>query len=104
MTTFLWSLVGFLIGSLPFSVWIGRLFLRTDIRRFGNGNPGAANAWRAGRWQTGIPALLLDYSKGALPVGLAHFKVGLGGWELVPVALAPVLGHAFSPLLHFRGG
>ena len=37
-------------------------------------------------------------------MGLAHYVVGLTGWMLVPVALAPVVGHAFSPFLRFRGG
>ena len=48
--------------------------------------------------------LLLDYAKGAVPVGLAHFVFGVSGWSLVPVALTPVLGHAFSPFLGFCGG
>jgi glycerol-3-phosphate acyltransferase PlsY len=46
----------------------------------------------------------LDYLKGAIPVSLAHFGAGLGGWSLVVVALAPALGHAYSPFLRFRGG
>jgi len=78
--------------------------LHTDVRRYGDGNPGATNAWRAGGWRVGVPALLLDYLKGAVPVGMAHFTYGISGWALVPVALAPVLGHAFSPFLRFRGG
>jgi glycerol-3-phosphate acyltransferase PlsY len=48
--------------------------------------------------------LLLDYLKGAVPVSLAHFGAGVSGWGLVGVALAPVVGHAYSPLLRFRGG
>ncbi len=100
----LWTLFAFFCGSLPFSVWIGRLVARADIRRYGDGNPGATNAWRAGGWRAGVPAILLDYLKGAIPVSLAHFSYGLSGWALVPVALAPVLGHAFSPFLRFRGG
>ncbi len=100
----LWTVVGFLSGSLPFSVWLGRLVARADVRRYGDGNPGAANAWRAGGWRAGVPALLLDYLKGATPVALARFGAGIDGWGLIPVALAPVLGHAFSPFLHFRGG
>lgn len=101
---FLWTVLGFFAGSLPFSVWIGRLVARADVRRWGDGNPGAANAWRAGGWRAGLPALLLDYLKGATPVALARFGAGIDGWGLVPVALAPVLGHAFSPFLRFRGG
>lgn len=89
---------------MPFSLWLGRLRLHTDIRDYGDGNPGATNAWRAGGWPVGLLALLLDYLKGALPVSLAHFKFGVSGWNLVAVALSPILGHAFSPFLNFRGG
>lgn len=101
---FLWPLLGFLSGSLPFSVWLGHLIARADVRRYGDGNPGATNAWRAGGWRAGVPAMLLDYLKGAMPVALAHFWADISLWALVPVALAPVLGHAFSPFLRFRGG
>ena len=48
--------------------------------------------------------MLLDYLKGAVPVSLAYFWVGIEGWSLLPVALAPILGHAYSPFLRFRGG
>jgi len=89
---------------MPFSFWLGQLILKTDIRRYGDGNPGAINAWRAGGLRSGAPALLLDYSKAALPVGIAHQIIGLDGWGLLPVALAPIVGHAFSPFLRFRGG
>jgi glycerol-3-phosphate acyltransferase PlsY len=103
-TVVLWTAIAFVAGSLPFSVWLPRLALRADVRRFGDGNPGSANAWKAGGWRVGLPALLLDYFKGAVPVSLAHYVAGLTGWMLVPVALAPVMGHAFSPFLRFRGG
>jgi glycerol-3-phosphate acyltransferase PlsY len=99
-----WTLVGFLSGAVPFSVLIGQLAAGEDIRRHGDHNPGAANVLRA----AGIPAFALaslaDYLKGAIPVGLAFYVVGLRGWPIIPVALAPVLGHMFSPLLRFRGG
>ena len=99
-----WTGLGFLLGAMPFSLWLGYLFLHTDIRHYGDGNPGATNAWKAGGWRVGIPALLLDYLKGVVPVGLAHFGAGISGWGLGAVALAPVLGHAFSPFLGFKGG
>ncbi len=104
MDTLFWMAVGFLSGSIPFSVWLGRLLLRADIRRYGDGNPGAANAWRAGGWPMGLLVGLLDYLKGGVPVGLAHFRWGIGGPDLATIALCPVLGHAFSPFLRFRGG
>jgi glycerol-3-phosphate acyltransferase PlsY len=98
-----WSLVGFISGSIPFSLIIGKLFAKTDIRTVGDGNPGGTNALKAGGLKVGIPAILLDILKGFLPVYLAQ-KYGLAGWSLVPVCLAPILGHAFSPFLRFRGG
>jgi acyl phosphate:glycerol-3-phosphate acyltransferase len=105
MTPIWMTAFGFLLGSIPFSVWLGRLTLQDDIRRYGDDrNPGAANAWRAGKWKLGIPVLLLDFCKGALPVGIAHYTFGITDWWLVPVALAPVFGHAFSPFLNFQGG
>jgi len=103
-TALVWMAIGFLSGAVPFAVVLGRIFLRRDVRRYGDGNPGAASAWKAGGWKIGLPAVLLDGFKGGIPVGLAHFLCGVRGWWLVPVALAPVLGHAFSPFLRFRGG
>jgi glycerol-3-phosphate acyltransferase PlsY len=98
-------IAGFLLGSIPFAVLVGRLALGQDVRRFGpDGNPGAANAWRAGGWRLGLPVLALDFLKGALPVALARLLSGIDGWALLPIALAPILGHAFSPFLRLQGG
>ena len=104
MISVLMVLVAFLAGSLPFSVWVGRLLLGVDIRQFGDGNPGAANAFRAGSQLAGLLVLVLDISKAAAPVGLAYFNLGIRGWGMFLIALAPMLGHAFSPFLRFRGG
>jgi glycerol-3-phosphate acyltransferase PlsY len=96
--------MGFSLGSLPFSLWIGRWLLGQDIRRVGDGNPGATNVLRAGgRGAAGL-ALLLDVVKGALPVGMAYLGAGITNAWLIPIALAPIAGHAFSPLLSGRGG
>jgi glycerol-3-phosphate acyltransferase PlsY len=99
-----WTISGFLFGAVPFSVLIGRLATGEDIRRHGDHNPGAANVLRAAGMPAFALASLADYLKGAIPVGLAFFVVGLRGWPIISVALAPVLGHMFSPFLRFRGG
>jgi glycerol-3-phosphate acyltransferase PlsY len=98
------SAIGFLLGSIPFAWVFGLLILRRDVRRVGDGNPGSANAWKTGGWPMGVSVLVLDYAKGFFPVGFAYYLAGVSGLLLVPVALAPVLGHAFSPFLGFRGG
>ncbi|CUS04883.2 Glycerol-3-phosphate acyltransferase [Candidatus Promineifilum breve] len=99
-----WALLAFLCGSLPFSVWLPRLAGGRDARQFGDGNPGATNAFRAGGAGVGLAVLLLDISKAAAPVGMAYFQFGWRGWPMLLIATAPVLGHAFSPFLRFRGG
>ena len=104
MLAFIWTLIGFLLGSLPISVWLGKLVLRTDIRGYGDGNPGGTNVIRAGSRGLGVLAIILDMLKAAVPVALAHYVFRVAGWPLVPVMLAPILGHAFSPFLGFRGG
>jgi glycerol-3-phosphate acyltransferase PlsY len=104
MNIFLWSLFGFFLGSLPFSVWIGQLALRKDIRQVGDHNPGATNVMRAGGFTWYSVVLVLDITKSALPIGLATTIAGIEGWSLIPIAIAPPLGHAFSPFLKFRGG
>jgi glycerol-3-phosphate acyltransferase PlsY len=48
--------------------------------------------------------LLLDISKAAVPVGIAYDQLGLRGPLLFLIAIAPPLGHAFSPFLKLRGG
>lgn len=105
LITVLWALLGFASGSLMFSLWIGRLALRSDIRAVGDGNPGATNVLKAGGIPLGLLALLLDALKGAIPVAIAKYGFGIGGGlPLVIVALAPVFGHAFSPFVGFKGG
>jgi glycerol-3-phosphate acyltransferase PlsY len=99
-----WAVAAFISGALPFSVWLGQLTLGRDVREYGDHNPGAANVYRAGGKALGAVAVLLDFLKGAVPVGLATYVADLNGLPLVVVALAPVLGHAFSPFLRFQGG
>ncbi len=93
-----------LCGSLPFSLWVGRWLAGRDVREAGDHNPGATNALRVGGWRVGLVAFMLDISKGALPVGLAQYVFAYNGLPLLLVALAPLVGSAFSPFLNFRGG
>ena len=94
----------FLCGSLPFSVWLGEILLGLDVRKFGDGTPGAANAFRTGNKLIGLLVLLLDISKAAAPVGWAYFNLDIRGIPMLLIAVAPILGHVFSPFLSFRGG
>jgi glycerol-3-phosphate acyltransferase PlsY len=99
-----WVLFAFLCGMLPLSYWLGRLFLKVDIRQYGDGNPGGTNVWKAGGPWWGITAILLDGFKGLIPVLLALYLGGVEDWWVFLISIAPILGHVFSPILNFRGG
>jgi glycerol-3-phosphate acyltransferase PlsY len=98
------SLAAFWLGACPFSVWVGHKFLGREIREYGDGNPGAANVLRAGGRKLFILAMLLDIAKGVPFVYLSHAYFGFPDMAVVVVGLSAILGHAFSPLLGFRGG
>ncbi|MBN1305351.1 MAG: glycerol-3-phosphate acyltransferase [Anaerolineales bacterium] len=97
-------LFSFVCGALPFSFWLGKVILRQDIRLSGDGNPGAWNVFRSGNKYAGLLALLLDISKAAAPVGWIYHHLNIRGVPMFLIAIAPVLGHAYSPFLKFRGG
>jgi len=101
--TLVMTLVCFLCGSLMFCYWIG-LLLKTNIRSVGDGNPGGANLWSTAGYKFGIVGIALDFLKGYLPILLIINTELWSGYQLIPVALAPIVGHAFSPFLKFNGG
>ncbi len=98
------TIAAFILGAIPFSVIIGRLLLKKDITRYGDGNPGAANVFRAGGPVIGMLAVIMDVAKGVPFVLLTHTIFGLSEVSVVIVAVGAVLGHAFSPFLHWQGG
>jgi glycerol-3-phosphate acyltransferase PlsY len=102
--TVLLALGAFLLGACPFSVILGRWFLKKDIREYGDGNPGAANVFRAGGQKLGYLAVFLDIVKGVPFVLLAHTVFDFSYLALVPIGLCAIMGHAFSPFLKWRGG
>ena len=102
--TILLATGAYLLGSCPFSLWIGRWRLSKDIREYGDGNPGAVNVFRAGDVKTGVIAVACDIGKGFPLVFIAHFYFGLPELLVVIIGMSAILGHAFSPFLRFKGG
>lgn len=97
------GLMAYLIGSLPFALWITRWRTGQDIRLVGSGHVGATNAMRAAGWQTGAVAALLDFAKGYAALSLA---LRWGTWEgMQAIASAAVVtGHCWPVFAGFRGG
>ena len=93
---------GYLLGSIPFSFLVARLFGVADVRKVGSGNVGATNVARTAGKGPGLVAFLLDAGKGAAAVALAARFAG-SPWPVFAGALA-VLGHMFPPWLGGKGG
>ncbi len=107
--------LGYLLGSLPFGVLIGRRSAKTDIRQHGSGRTGATNVLRTAGKKAAALVGILDLSKGVLAVVFAGLIVGrdylvigeLGLGMLVAqvtAALAAVAGHIWPIFLKFKGG
>lgn len=103
MTLLLLALMGYVIGSIPFSFLVARLFGVTDVRTVGSGNVGATNVMRSAGKAPGAAALILDGSKGAVTVLVARSLSGSEAAVCV-AGLFAVLGHLFPVWLGFRGG
>lgn len=100
----------YLLGSLPFSVWTGKLFFKTDVREHGSGNAGATNTWRVLGWKAGVPVLILDILKGftatRLPLLLQNSgldSTGMQGLQIL-CGIFAALGHIYPVFAGFRGG
>ena len=70
MSTIILIVVAYILGSVPNALWIGKVFKGIDIREHGSKNTGSTNAARVLGAKLGILTLILDISKGAIPVAL----------------------------------
>lgn len=96
-------LLGYIIGSLPFSFWVAKT-KGIDLRKVGSGNTGASNVWRAAGFKYFVVALILDIFKGWLPTFLAFSVFHTTALVTIVVGLCAVLGHVYPVFMGFRGG
>lgn len=96
-------LLAYLLGSLPFALWITRLVKGIDVRDGGSGHVTTTNTIRQAGWIPGAIVLVLDIAKGFLPVYFA-LHAGLSGWSVALTAGLVVTGHCWPLFAQFRGG
>lgn len=116
-------LIGYLLGSIPFALVIGKVFYKTDIRQHGSHNLGGGNAGRVLGKKAGLAVMTLDILKVTLAVFLVSLFTRLTGQSLdgLPVesqaeilsqrqlvmiiaGFAAAMGHCFPLFAHFKGG
>lgn len=103
MPTLLFPLLGYLSGSLPFSIWITRFVKNVDVRDSGSGHATTTNTIRQAGFGWGALVLILDIAKGFLPTFLAA-KYSGEVWVIAITATAAVIGHCWPLFAQFRGG
>ena len=121
---------GYLMGSIPNAIWIGKVFFGKDPRDYGSGNAGGTNAGRVFGKKVGVIVILLDSLKMIIPLYIAWailtFVPIYNGRPLLNsmteiyvegkndaiiswpiywlVAIGVSLGHCFPLYAGFRGG
>ena len=95
--------VGYLLGSIPTGLWLGRWRGGVDIRASGSGRTGATNTFRSLGVRWSVFVLLLDGLKGAVPI-----LIVMAVWDSptgdVLAGLAAIVGHQFPLYAGFQGG
>ena len=99
----LMAIAGYLLGAIPFGIVVSKAMGLPDPRTVGSKNVGFTNVLRVSGKKAGILTLIGDMGKGWL-MGFAATQMLQQEWMILLVALAPFLGHLFSPFLGFKGG
>ena len=100
---FLFPILGYLSGSLPFSIWITRYVKGVDVRDSGSGHATTTNTIRQAGFGWGALVLILDITKGFIPTYLAA-KYSGETWTITLTAGMAVVGHCWPVFAQFRGG
>ena len=113
-------IIGYLLGSIPNGVVIGKVFFHKDPRDYFSHNSGGTNVGRVFGRKIGILVIFLDALKALVAIYLSFFiicytKLGDnfswfdGAYYAAPIAywgagLSAVIGHCRSIFLKFQGG
>ncbi|MBQ8814755.1 MAG: glycerol-3-phosphate 1-O-acyltransferase PlsY [Lachnospiraceae bacterium] len=103
MEIFLAALIGYVLGSVPFALVIGKLFYRTDIRTAGSKNLGGGNAGRVLGSRAGLAVMTLDVLKVTLAIFITA-QFDQHEITLVTAGVAAAIGHCYPVFARFKGG
>jgi glycerol-3-phosphate acyltransferase PlsY len=103
MTEVLGALIGYLLGSIPVGLLVGRLAGVDDVRKYGSGKTGFTNALRTLGPRWAVLVIVFDVLKGAAPVLIGRLVFG-EPWAAAIGGVAAVVGHTWPVFAGFRGG
>ena len=103
MAILLASIVGYLFGSIPFALVIGKVFYKTDVREHGSGNLGGTNAGRTLGAKAGVAVAVLDVAKATIAMTLTYL-VSHNLDAVLAAGFFATIGHCYPLFANFRGG
>lgn len=101
MNIILASLMGYLIGSIPFALVVGKVFYKTDVRQHGSGNLGGSNAGRTLGAKAGVAVAVGDVLKATIAMSLTAL---FAKDAIIYAGFFATLGHCYPIFANFKGG
>lgn len=95
------SLIGYIIGSIPFALVIGKVFYKVDIREHGSGNLGGTNAGRTLGSKAGVAVAILDVLKASIAMVIVRL---FAPDAIIFAGFFATVGHCFPIFANFKGG
>ncbi|MSP64045.1 MAG: glycerol-3-phosphate 1-O-acyltransferase [Ignavibacteria bacterium] len=106
-------LISYLLGSIPTSIILSKVFGGIDIREHGSGNAGGTNVVRVLGWKIGIFVMIIDVLKGTVATAWVS-QMQLVNSNTVSIfdpfmlsvicGIAAIIGHVWTIFAKFRGG
>jgi glycerol-3-phosphate acyltransferase PlsY len=96
-------IIGYLLGSFPTGLVVGRLVGIGDVRSYGSGKTGFTNSLRTMGLHWAALVLVSDTVKGGIPVLIGQLVFD-EPWAAALGGVAVVIGHIWPVFAGFRGG
>jgi len=102
-------LLSYLLGSIPFSLVVGKLFYKKDVRNYGSGNLGGTNTGRVLGKVAGLTVMILDQLKTVLAILISAIVMKRVEPTFVNISIylssiCIILGHCYPIFAKFKGG
>ncbi len=97
-------IIVYVSSAIPWAYYIGKLRLNSDIRNYGDKNPGTVNVFRAGSITWGFIASFFEITKSGLPIYFFLSNYSIDNFTMIIFVITSLFGHGFSPFLKFKGG
>lgn len=95
--------IGYLFGSIPTGLLVGKLSGIPDVRDYGSGKTGFTNSLRVMGVRWSIVVVSVDIGKGAAAVLIGRYLLD-EPWAAALAGVLAVVGHQFPVFAGFRGG